>query len=171
MVAGQADLSSDTSDVLAPPLLFVTCRNDMVGNGTPNRELPEHQNGRVMQPKLLIVNEDTAEREALCALLAKEGYLAEVVTILDELESRMGTGDYLAVLLDVDSVQVENRTIRDWVLANPGIPFLCTSQDRFHPKLKDAICYHIFACINKPVDPDELRYWLRCIREDQNHVE
>ena len=139
-----------------------------VGKETPNRELLDHHHGKAMQPKLLIVNENTAECEELCALLAQEEYLAEVVTILEELESRMGTGDYLAVLLDVDSVQVENRTIRDWVLANPGVPFLCTSRDRFHPELKDAICYHIFACINKPVDTDELLYWLRCIRDDQN---
>lgn len=139
----------------------------MVGQETHNQELPDHHQGRVMQPNLLIVSENTAECEELRALLTEEGYLIDVATILSELESRLETGSYMAVLLDVDSVQVENRTIRDLVLANPGVPFLCTSGDRFHPELKDAICYHIFACINKPVDPDELLYWLKCIRDDQ----
>ena len=41
------------------------------------------------------------------------------------------------------------------------------ANDRFHPELKEALCYHIFACINKPVDPDELVYWIRCIRDNQ----
>jgi len=32
---------------------------------------------------------------------------------------------------------------------------------------KDAICYHIYSCINKSVDPDELFYWLKCIYQDE----
>ena len=120
-----------------------------------------------MKTNLLIVNKDLAESEELCTLLAKEGYQTEVVTLLDELRSRLATERCMAVVMDLDSVQVENRTIRDLVLATPGVTFLCTSRDRFHPELKDAICYHIFACLTKPVDPDELLYWLRCIRDDQ----
>ena len=104
-------------------------------------------------------------------LLAESGYQIDMVDSLEGLWSRLAQSPaFLAVLLDVDSVQVENRTIRDLVLKHPGIPFLCTSRDRFHPELKDAICYHIFACINKPVDPDELLYWLRCIRDDQEQA-
>jgi len=34
--------------------------------------------------------------------------------------------------------------------------------------LKDAIRNHIYACLTKPVDMDEITYWLRCIREDQS---
>jgi len=120
-----------------------------------------------MKTKLLIVNKDLAESEELCTLLTKEGYQTEAVTLLDELRSRLATESCMAVVMDLDSVQVENRTIRDLVLATPGVPFLCTSRDRFHPELKDAICYHIFACLTKPVDPDELLYWLRCIRDDE----
>jgi DNA-binding NtrC family response regulator len=120
-----------------------------------------------MKTNLLIVNKDLAESEELCTLLTKEGYQTEAVTLLDELRSRLATESCMAVVMDLDSVQVENRTIRDLVLATPGVPFLCTSRDRFHPELKDAICYHIFACLTKPVDPDELLYWLRCIRDDQ----
>ena len=49
----------------------------------------------------------------------------------------------------------------------PGAPVLCVSQDKFHPELKDAICYHIYACLNKPIDTEELLYWLQCIRKDE----
>jgi hypothetical protein len=68
--------------------------------------------------------------------------------------------------MDIDSVPVDNRTIRELTIKHPETYFLCTSKDRFHPDLKDAICYHIYACLNKPVDPDELFYWLRSIDED-----
>lgn len=100
------------------------------------------------------------------------GYPAEVLVSLEGLRRRLdASAECMAILLDLDSIDVENRTIRDLVLKYPGVPFLCTSRDRFHPELKDAICYHIFACINKPVDPDELLYWLRCIREDQGRFD
>ena len=122
-----------------------------------------------MQPIVLIVNSDFEESRGVRDLLSESGYLTELVESLDELKNRLSSTSFIAVLLDVDSIQIENRTIRELVLKHPGIPFLCTSKDRFHPELKDAICYHIFACINKPVDPDELLYWLKCIRDDQNH--
>ena len=123
-----------------------------------------------MESKLLIVNGNKIESEYLRELLTAEGYQIEVATELSDLQHLMATHSYFSVLLDVDSIPVENRTIRDLVLKHPGIPFLCTSRDRFHPELQDAICYHIFACINKPVDPDELLYWLRCIRDDQEQT-
>lgn len=116
---------------------------------------------------ILVLNEDVNEFQELHRLLAHAGYGVEGVHSLDEVRRRLQTGDFMAVLLDVDTFAVENRTIKDLVLSNPGVPVLCISRDRFHPGLKDAICYHIFACINKPVDPGELLYWLRCIHDDQ----
>jgi hypothetical protein len=83
-----------------------------------------------------------------------------------ELESFLKDKACKAVLMDIDSVPVNNRTIRELTIKHPGTYFLCTSKDRFHPELKDAICYHIYACLNKPVDPDELFYWLKSIYEE-----
>ena len=123
-----------------------------------------------MQPKVLIVNADVEESRELRKLLAESGYQMGLVNSLEGLKNSLLSTVFTAVLLDVDTIQVENRNIRDLVLKHPGVPFLCTSRDRFHPELKDAICYHIFACINKPVDPDELLYWLRCIRDDQEQT-
>jgi DNA-binding NtrC family response regulator len=51
-------------------------------------------------------------------------------------------------------------------LKNPGVYFLCTSADRFHPDLQEALCYHIYACIKKPIDPDELIYLIQSICKD-----
>jgi hypothetical protein len=33
----------------------------------------------------------------------------------------------------------------------------------YNPELKEAICCHLFACLKKPVDSDELLYWLKSI--------
>jgi hypothetical protein len=36
--------------------------------------------------------------------------------------------------------------------------------------LRDSIRDHIYACLTKPIDPDELVYWLKCIREDDRSL-
>ncbi len=82
------------------------------------------------------------------------------------LEEDLASGQYVAVVLDIDSVPIDNRTIRELAIKYPAVRFLCTSKDRFHPELKDAICYHIYACLNKPVDPDELLFWIKSIYEE-----
>jgi len=77
----------------------------------------------------------------------------------------------MAVILDIDSFPMTNSEIRELTINFPRVCFLCLSEDRFHPELKDAICYHIYACMAKPVDPDEMIYLLRCIREDETGSE
>jgi hypothetical protein len=42
------------------------------------------------------------------------------------------------------------------------------SAKRFHPELQDAIQHHIYACLNKPVDPDELLFWVKSVYEEEN---
>ena len=64
--------------------------------------------------------------------------------------------------------QVKLAGLRELAADFPATPFLCISRDRVHPELKDAIRNHIYACLTKPVDMDEITYWLRCIREDQS---
>jgi len=121
-----------------------------------------------MAPKILLANSDTIGGPKIRKLLTDSGYLTDTVESLEDVKDRLSTDEFLAVVLDLDSVKVENRTMRDMVRKYPGTPFLCTSRYRFHPELEDAISHHIFACITKPVDPDELLFWLKCIRDDHN---
>ena len=95
-----------------------------------------------------------------------EAEVAELGKTLEELNRRIAENDVLAVIIDIDTVAVDNRTIRDLTLRNPAIYFFCLSERRFHPELEDAICYHIYACINKPIDPDELIFWIDSIRKE-----
>jgi len=117
-----------------------------------------------MPDTIVVLNADETECAELCAILEKEKYLPTPAHHLDKLDGLLNKEEYLAVILDIDSIPVDNRTVRELTLKYPEVCFLCTSKDQFHPELKDAICYHIYACINKPVDPDELIYFLRSIK-------
>ena len=116
---------------------------------------------------IFVLDRNTQTSQELCNLLKSQQYPTAIIHSLPDLEPRITKKNPIAVIIDIDSVPVDNRTIRDLALKYPGIRFLCTSKDRFHPELKDAICYHIYACLNKPVDPDELLYWIKCIYEEE----
>ena len=120
-----------------------------------------------MEKPIVVLDADENQCRALCTMMEERRYRAVPIHKILKLEKCIQRDGCLAVILDIDTVSVDNRTIRDLNIKNPGIHFLCLSKDRFYPELKDAICYHIYACINKPVDQDELFYWIKSIYENE----
>lgn len=121
-----------------------------------------------MSNEFIILDADKAGTRDLSEMLLSNGYPVVATHELSGLNLLLRSGAYIGVIIDIDSVSIDNRTIRDLALNNPGLCILCTSKDRFHPELKDAICHHIYACLNKPIDPDELIYWVKSIYEENN---
>jgi DNA-binding NarL/FixJ family response regulator len=116
---------------------------------------------------VVILGADAQDSDAICRIIDKGPYRTVICSGLYELESRLASDPGRTVILDIDSVPLDNRTIRELTQSYPSTFFLCTSKKRFHPDLKDAISYHLFACLHKPVDPDELHYFLKCIRDNE----
>ena len=140
---------------------------------TPNRNLFRPNSihkGRQDQMKKCIIVLDAEYKQChqLCTLLEAQQYRVKPINSISNLEESLYEGDCLSVLLDIDTISVDNRTIRDFTIRFPDVYFFCLSERPFHPELHDAICYHIYACINKPVDPDELFFWLRSIIENDS---
>ena len=119
---------------------------------------------------IIIISKNKKEVDQLSGILAEENQVCEVFETIEELNSRLDSGTGSAAFIDIDSVPIDNRSIRKLTLKHPSVYFFCMSKDKFHPELKDAICYHIYACLNKPIDPDELVYWLRCIRSGESET-
>jgi len=123
---------------------------------------------RDMKKKIVVLDANQNSSGKLSDIINSKNYPFTQAPTLSALEDILGSDQYVAVVLDIDSVPVDNRTIRQLAIKYPGVRFLCTSKDRFHPELKDAICYHIYACLNKPVDPDELLYWIKSIYDEED---
>jgi hypothetical protein len=122
--------------------------------------------GLIPKDMVVVLGADPEEADRTCRLIEAEPYRTKVCPSLADLR-RHASDSWLAVILDVDSLPLDNRTIRTLTLEFPATAFLCVSRERFHPEIKDAICYHLFACINKPIDIDELHYILKCIQNGQ----
>ncbi len=106
------------------------------------------------------------EAEDIVRIIETGPYRTIVCRSLSALKNLVSDA-WMAVILDVDSIPLDNRTIRNLTLTFPAVSFFCTSRERFHPELKDAICYHLFACLNKPINADELHYLLKCVRDEE----
>jgi DNA-binding NtrC family response regulator len=121
-----------------------------------------------MKKGIIVLDADKNSSRVVSDMLTTRDYPNTITRELSSLANLIETNQYVAVIFDIDSVPVDNRTIRALALKYPGLCILCTSKDRFHPELKDAICYHIYACLNKPIDPDELLFWIKSIYEEES---
>ncbi|MGD9133588.1 MAG: hypothetical protein PVF78_08090 [Desulfobacterales bacterium] len=120
-----------------------------------------------MKKSILVIDADKKQCLELCELLVKGQFAATPLYSTKSLEKRIEETGCKAIFWDIDTVPTDNRLVRHLTLKFPGVYFFCISKHPFHPELKDAICYHIYACINRPIDTDELFYWLKSI-DDEN---
>lgn len=116
---------------------------------------------------MLILSADFQAVQVFRHIIEAGPYQVAVCDNLTEVKSLLAV-PCLAVILDLDSTPLDNRTIRELKQSVPATPFLCASRNRFHPELQEAIRHHLFACLNKPVDPEELHYFLKCIRDNRS---
>lgn len=120
-----------------------------------------------MDKSIVVFIENREQCEELCTMLEKQRYTTTPIRSLPELERCLQSISCLIVILDLNNQSVDNRLIRDLTIKNPGVYFLGLTELRFNPELKEAICYHLYACLTKPVDLDELFYWIKCICEEE----
>jgi DNA-binding NtrC family response regulator len=120
----------------------------------------------IIRKAILLMNADPEESAGIAHLLKEADFKTQSVTTSSELKKNLEDASFIAVIMDLDSMPMDNRSIKDLTLQFPNAHFLCISKERFHPDLKDSIRDHIYACLTKPIDPDELKYWLKCIRKD-----
>ncbi len=116
--------------------------------------------------QVLIASADATESVLLSEIIRAFGGAMQVAGSYAELEDRLRERTFHAIIMDIDSLAADNRTIGRLAAASPKGAVLCVSRDRLHPQLQESIRNHVFACLTKPIDPEELGYWLKCIRED-----
>lgn len=122
-----------------------------------------------MDRPIVVVDADKVQCQELCTLLENSNYQTVASHSLPNLETRVEEGDLQVVILDLDTLPVDNRFIMDLRRDNPEVCIMGISNRRIHPELKEAISKGFFyACLHRPVDMEELFYWLRSI--DDNEV-
>ena len=86
-----------------------------------------------MQKEILLMDADPLGSASLLALLGGQGYAVQRVGSLAELRHKLAEEKFMAVLMDIDSVAVDNRVIRELAADYPATPFLCISRESRPP--------------------------------------
>ncbi len=90
------------------------------------------------------------------ALLENENLALESAESIATLAELCRKRPFTAVLLDLDTAAVDNRTVKNLSRQFPGLLLFAVSERRFHPDLQESMERFIFACLRYPVDPEEL---------------
>ena len=121
-----------------------------------------------MGASIVVADANKEHAWELCNMLIAQHYRPTPVYSFQELKSYLQKNSCLVVVLNINTLSVDNRAIGDLAIKTPGVYFLGLTDQRFNPELREAICYHIFACLTIPVDPGELYYWLRSIEKNDS---
>lgn len=115
---------------------------------------------------IIVVGADREECQTLCSALERDNYSTIAMDSLVNLETRMQETASSVVILDLDTLPLDNRYIRHLKRQKEKVYIIGLSSRPFHPELQEAVSTHIYACLGKPVDTDELVYWLKSINEN-----
>ena len=122
-----------------------------------------------MKKSILVIDADKEQGRKLCELLKTGQFNGVSQYSAHNLEQKIKDTECRVILWDIDTVPVDNRTVRELARKFPEVYLFCLSKQPLHPELRDAISQHIYACLNRPIDSDELFYWLRSIGENQTN--
>lgn len=116
-----------------------------------------------MKQEIAIVHPIEKHGRRLGEILARTHYRIKVFVNLEELQTYLHTGPCRAVIIDMDELPVDKQFFRNLKRLQPALIILTMSSRSFHPELEEAMSRHIYACMNKPVDQEEMIYLLKGI--------
>lgn len=117
--------------------------------------------------EVMVIDADPASCREVCAWLGQREFRATPLHSLADLEKHLAQQPSGVVILDLDTVPVDNHFFRDLKKRHRGLCILGVSSLPYHPGLAEAMASYIYACLTKPLDMEELGYWLRIIWESQ----
>jgi len=116
-----------------------------------------------MNDPIVVIDTEMTHCGAICKMLQAHGYRGIQAQSIADLPNLIQKSGSRAVIWNLDTVPVENREFRNLKKKHPGLYILAVSDRVFHPELKEAMTTYIYACLGKPVDPDDLIYLVKSI--------
>ncbi len=112
-----------------------------------------------------VVDADKQNCRAICALLEQADIPVASMNTLKVLADHLKREPVAVVIIDLDTLPVDNTFFRSLKKQYPNLHIFCLSIRPYHPDLEEAMGTHICASLAKPLDSDELFYWLKAIAE------
>lgn len=117
------------------------------------------------KPKVVVIDADKKQGREFCALLQGLNYRVTLINSLEGLAGQLQKSSEMAVILDLDTVPLEKQSFRAFRKTYPDLHILGVSALKYHPGLEEVIAT-LCACLTKPLDMEELHFWLASIAEN-----
>ena len=119
------------------------------------------------KPAVAVLATDKEQSREISELLRASEYPTVALHSFEDLHEQIRGASVKVLLVDLDNAVVDNIFFRNIKKRQPGVFILALSSASHHPDLKEAMGSHIYACLAKPLDPEELLYWLWSIYEPE----
>lgn len=123
-----------------------------------------------MKNLVVVLDTDKKQRDSLCTLLTDNNYEATPMSMLSELEQQLEQNDCQAAIVNLDNISVTNKDFRFFNQKKPAMSIIALSERQFHPELEESLREYISVCLAKPIDSDELLFWLKGIFENSENL-
>ncbi|MCL4502183.1 MAG: response regulator [Deltaproteobacteria bacterium] len=115
--------------------------------------------------RVAVVDADVQYCRELCALLEEANVPVAPLYSLKDLPEHLRKEQVGVLMVDLDNLPVNNNFFRSLKKRYPNLHILCLSSRSHHPGLEEAMGAHICASLTKPLNSEELFYWLKAIAE------
>ena len=115
--------------------------------------------------RVAVVDADKQNCRELCALLEQANIPVAPLYSLEDLPEHLKREQVGVLIIDLDTLPVDNTFFRSLKKQYPNLHILCLSSRTYHPGLEEAMGSHICASLAKPLNSEELFYWLKAISE------
>jgi DNA-binding NtrC family response regulator len=113
--------------------------------------------------RVTVVDGDAGHCQKICASLEQAKIGATPFYALEGLPEHLRKKQARVMIIDLDSLPVDNNFFRTIKKHNPDLHILCLSSRTHHPGLQEAMGSHIYASLGKPLNAEELFYWLKTV--------
>ena len=96
-------------------------------------------------------------------MLNEAGIPAATLYSLEDLPEYLRREQVGVLIIDLDTFPVDNNFFRKLKKQYHNLHVLCVSSRTYHPGLEEAMGSQIRASLSKPLDTEELFYWLKAI--------
>lgn len=122
-----------------------------------------------MKKEIVVLDNDPNVGKEVDKILGDQPFHVTQVHTLAECDACLQQRPRCALILDLDTVDIDNRTIMQLKRNHPEINIIAKSSRKFHPELEESLRSYIFACLTKPMDPTELAFWLRTLASSNGY--
>ena len=124
-----------------------------------------------MKKEVVVLDADTTQSQDLCTVLKDNTYTTVPMNSLANIDRYIAETDCRAIVLNLDTISVTNKTLRELKRKMPSINIIALSKRQFHPELEEALREYISVCLTYPVDTDDLVYWLKTVFNNNDTID